>query len=86
MTGNDTTTKGTTMNATKGIRAIINDAKARGLRVEEEQTRCLISTGKTNRSVGIVIYENGTACRSDVSLELCLVIRTQREIRSILGL
>jgi len=74
------------MNATKGIRAIINDAKARGLRVEEEQTRCLISTGKTNRSVGIVIYENGTACRSDVSLELCLVIRTQREIRSILGL
>jgi len=74
------------MNATKGIRAIINDAKARGLRVEEEQTRCLISTGKTNRSVGIVIYENGTASRSDVSLELCLAIRSQREIRSILGL
>jgi len=74
------------MNATKGIRAIINDAKARGLRVEEDQMRCLISTGKTNRSVGIVIYEDGTACRCDVSLEQCLAIRSQREMRSILGL
>jgi|694.fasta_scaffold29306_11 hypothetical protein len=86
MTGNDTNTKGTTMNATKGIRAIISDAKARGLRVEEEEMRCLISTGKTNRAVGIVIYEDGTACRCDVSLDLCLTIRRHHEMRSILGL
>jgi hypothetical protein len=74
------------MNATKGIRAIIDDAKARGLRVEESEMRCIISTGKTARAVGIVIYENGTACRSDVSLDLCLTIRRQHEMRSILGL
>jgi hypothetical protein len=74
------------MNATKGIRAIINDAKARGLRVEESQMRCLVSTGKTNRAVGVMIYEDGTAYRSDIDLSLCLTIRSQREMRSILGL
>ena len=74
------------MNATKGIRAIINDAKARGLRVEESQMRCLVSTGKTNRAVGVMIYEDGTAYRSDIDLSLCLAIRSQREMRSILGL
>jgi len=74
------------MNATKGIRAIINDAKARGLRVEEAQMRCLVSTGKTNRAVGVMIYEDGTAYRSDIDLSLCLTIRSQREMRSILGL
>ena len=74
------------MNATKGIRAIINDAKARGLRVEESQTRCLVSTGKTNRAVGIVICEDGKAYRSDIDLSLCLTIRSQREMRAILGL
>ena len=74
------------MNATKGIRAIINDAKARGLRVEESQMRCLVSTGKTNRAVGVMIYEDGTAYRSDIDLSLCLTIRSQREMRSILGI
>jgi len=74
------------MNATKGIRAIINDAKARGLRVEESQTRCLVSTGKTNRAVGVMICEDGTAYRSDIDLSLCLTIRSQREMRAILGL
>lgn len=74
------------MNATKGIRAIINDAKARGLRVEESQMRCLVSTGKTNRAVGVMIYEDGTAYRSDIDLSLCLTIRSQREMRAILGL
>jgi hypothetical protein len=74
------------MEATKGIRAIINDAKARGLRVEESETRCVISTGKTNRAVGVVICEDGTAFRSDVQLDHCLTIRRHHEIRSILGL
>lgn len=74
------------MDASKGIRKIINDATARGLHVEESGTRCVIRTGKTWRSVGVVICENGTAYRSDVPLELCLTIRTQREIREILGL
>jgi hypothetical protein len=74
------------MYATKGIRAIINDAKARGLRVEESEMRCLISTGKTNRAVGLVIYEDGTACRCDVRLDLCQTIRRHHEMRTILGL
>ena len=73
-------------NASKGIRSIIEDAKARGLRVEESGTRCLISTGKTSRSVGIVICEDGTAYRSDVQLDHCLTIRRHHEMRSILGL
>lgn len=74
------------MDATKGIRAIINDAEGRGFRVEEASTRCMISTGKTSRAVGIMICEDGTAYRSDIDLSLCLAIRSQREMRSILGL
>jgi hypothetical protein len=74
------------MDASKGIRSIIEDAKAKGLRVEEATTRCIISTGKTSRAVGLVIYEDGTAIRSDVRLDLCLTIRRHHEIRSILGL
>jgi hypothetical protein len=74
------------MDATRGIRAIIDGAKSRGFRVEESATRCMISTGKTNRAVGIIICEDGSAYRSDVELSLCLAIRSQREMRSILGL
>lgn len=74
------------MNASKGIRKIIDDATARGMSVDESDTRCVIRTGKTFRSVGVVICENGTAYRADVPLELCLTIRSQREIREILGL
>jgi len=74
------------MIATKGIRKLINDATARGLRVEESEMRCIISTGKTSRAVGLVIYEDGTAFRSDVRLDLCMTIRSQRDMRAILGL
>ena len=74
------------MDTTKGIRAIISDAKSRGFRVEESATRCMISTGKTSRAVGIMICEDGVAYRSDIDLSLCLTIRSQREMRSILGL
>lgn len=74
------------MNASKGIRKLIDEATARGMSVAESGSRCVIRTGKTHRSVGIVICENGTAYRSDVPLALCLTIRSQREMRAILGL
>lgn len=74
------------MTTSKGIRKIIDDATSRGMGVEESDHKCVIRTGKDRRSVGIVICEDGTAYRADVPLELCLSIRTQREMRSVLGL
>ena len=74
------------MEATTGIRRLIDEAKANGLRVEETAMRCLISTGSTNRSVGIVICEDGTAYRSDIEPSMCTTIRRQHEMRKIVGL
>jgi hypothetical protein len=48
--------------------------------------RCLISTGKTARAIGLVICEDGTAYRSDIDPRECCVIRRQHEMRTILGL
>jgi hypothetical protein len=74
------------MTTSKGIRSLIQDAQAKGLRVEESSMRCLISTGKTSRAIGLVICEDGTAYRCDIDPRECCVIRRQHEMRTILGL
>ena len=74
------------MTTSKGIRSLIQDAQAKGLRVEESSMRCLISTGKTSQSVGLVICEDGTAYRCDIAPDMCTVVRRQHEMRAILGL
>jgi hypothetical protein len=74
------------MKTTKARRQLINDAKAAGYRVNESPASCSISTGKTNRSVGLVIWEDGKATRLDIDHAYCLAIRTVKEMRSTLGL
>jgi hypothetical protein len=78
--------KGKTMKTTKGRRQLINDALASGMTVRERDGRCDISTGKTYRSVGITIWEDGVATRNDVEPSSCLSIRTIKQMRGILGL
>lgn len=74
------------MKTTPGIRRIIDDAVARGYHVTETSQNCMIRTGKTARSVGLVIWETGHAYRSDVRLDHCVTIRSQKVMRSILGI
>lgn len=69
-----------------GIRKLIDDAKAKGLRVIESNDYALVSKGKTNRAVGLEIWPDGTATRADVALSVTTTIRTQKQMREILGL
>ena len=74
------------MKTTPGIRRIIDAAAARGYHVTETSHNCTIHTGRTARSAGLVIWETGVAYRSDVRLDHCVAIRSQKVMRSILGL
>jgi hypothetical protein len=76
----------TAMETTRSMRRLIDDAKARGLTVREREQFCDINRGKTLRSLGIRIWPDGTATRNDIELSLCLAIRTQKQMREILGL
>jgi hypothetical protein len=65
---------------------MIDDAKAKGLRVDERPHCVRIWTGKTCRSVGITMWEDGTATRADISLSETNIIRTIKAMRQLLGL
>lgn len=71
-----------------GIEKIIKDAKAKGYIVREHRfTNAVdIRKGTTRYSIGITIWEDGTATRSDVYLTVASTIRTQKEMRKTLGL
>ena len=74
------------MLTTPQLRKLIQDAIVHGMRVEESESRCLISTGSTNRSLGLVLCEDGTAYRADLDPTMTTVIRSQSMMRVILGL
>jgi hypothetical protein len=73
------------------MKRLVSDAMAAGLWVDvphdgSDGEPITIRKGKSTHSVGITIWPDGTATRSDVAFELTTTIRTQKEMRAILGL
>lgn len=54
---------------------LIEAARTAGLNVIAERTRTILRTGKTARSLGVVVCEDGTIYRSDVHLDLATRMR-----------
>lgn len=73
------------METTDSIRQLIDDATRRGLNVTETADRVVIRRGKTNRSVGLAIWPNDTATRTDVDLTIATRIDSVREMRRVLN-
>ena len=57
-----------------------------GLQVDGQGSRILVRTGKSNRSVGLYLSEDGTAYRSDVDLSITTTIRTVAQAKQVLGI
>ncbi|EAT8236231.1 TPA: hypothetical protein I8550_002194 [Citrobacter freundii] len=71
--------------ASKGIENLIKDALAAGCNVTRKAHRFEISK-KGRKAITLIICEDGTAYRGDVDLTITKSIRTQKEMRFILGL
>ncbi|HHR4771556.1 TPA: hypothetical protein ACS55J_003211 [Salmonella enterica] len=71
--------------ANKGIENLIKDALAAGCNVTRKAHRFEVSK-KGRKSITLVICEDGTAYRGDVDLTVTKTIRTQKEMRAILGI
>lgn len=69
-------------------RQLIVEAIAAGFVVEMLPNSDIVNIrrGKTYRSVGVTIWGDGIATRSDIRHDLCLAIRTVKQVRQILGL
>ncbi|MDU7357426.1 MAG: hypothetical protein E7L11_16825 [Klebsiella oxytoca] len=71
--------------ANKGIENLIKDALENGCHVVRKAHHFEVSkNGK--KSITLVICEDGTAYRGHVDLTSANAIRTQKEMRAILGL
>ncbi|EBV2043962.1 hypothetical protein FDK33_24850 [Citrobacter werkmanii] len=71
--------------ANKGIENLIKDALAAGCNVTRKAHRFEVSK-KGRKAITLVICEDGTAYRGDVDLTVTKTIRTQKEMRAILGI
>jgi hypothetical protein len=71
--------------ANKGIENLIKDALAADCRVIRKAHRFEVSK-PGRKTITLVICEDGTAYRGDVDLTITKTIRTQKEMREILGL
>ncbi|HHR4725757.1 TPA: hypothetical protein ACS540_003486 [Salmonella enterica] len=71
--------------ANKGIENLIKDALAAGCNVTRKAHRFEVSK-KGRKSITLVICEDGTAYRGDVDLTVTKTIRTQKDMRAILGI
>ncbi|WP_181216601.1 hypothetical protein [Citrobacter werkmanii] len=71
--------------ASKGIENLIKDALAAGCNVTRKAHRFEVSK-KGRKAITLIICEDGTAYRGDVDLTITKSIRTQKEMRFILGL
>ncbi|KAE9687806.1 hypothetical protein GP718_03310 [Escherichia coli] len=71
--------------ANKGIENLIKDALAAGCNVTRKAHRYEVSK-KGRKAITLVICEYGTAYRGDVDLTVTKTIRTQKEMRAILGI
>lgn len=71
--------------ASKGIENLIKDALSNGCHVVRKAHRFEVSK-KGKKSITLIICEDGTAYRGDIDLTIAIAIRTQKEMRSVLGL
>lgn len=71
--------------ANKGIENLIKDALAAGCNVTRKAHRFEVSK-KGRKAITLIICEDGTAYRGDVDLTITKTIRTQKEMRVILGI
>ncbi|HID3180914.1 TPA: hypothetical protein ACXGDS_003125 [Klebsiella pneumoniae] len=71
--------------ANKGIENLIKDALAADCRVIRKALHFEVSK-PGRKTITLVISEDGTAYRGDIDLGLTKTIRTQKEMRAILGL
>ncbi|ECF2366360.1 hypothetical protein E1890_16955 [Salmonella enterica subsp. enterica serovar Mountpleasant] len=71
--------------ANKGIENLIKDALTAGCNVTRKAHRFEVSK-KGRKAITLVICEDGTAYRGDVDLTVTKTIRTQKEMRAILGI
>lgn len=68
---------------TKRTEQIVRDARNKGLRITQDGKTMQISTGKTNRSVGIIIWDDNTITRSDIPCNRQTAL-TQKAARKLL--
>ncbi len=73
------------MNLTPMQTKLVSDAQAAGYQVSHSDRSVLISKGSKVAPKGIRLYEDGTAHRTDVDHGSALTIRTQKQMRQILG-
>lgn len=71
--------------ANKGIENLIKDALAAGCNVTRKAHRFEVSK-KGRKAITLVIFEDGTAYRGDVDLDLTKTIRSKDEMREILSI
>ncbi|HAF2549020.1 TPA: hypothetical protein G9F23_005090 [Salmonella enterica] len=71
--------------ASKGIENLIKDALDAGCNVTRKDHHFEVSK-KGRKDITLIICEDGTAYRGDVDLTITKSIRTQKEMRFILGL
>lgn len=71
--------------ANKGIENLIRDALSAGCHVIRKAHRFEVSK-KDSKPITLVVFENGTAYRGDVDSEFTNAIRTNKEMRDILGI
>lgn len=68
-----------------GINKLIEDAKKAGCMVYKYNGRFEI-TKPNRKSVTLIICPDGTAYRGDIDLTIAKTVRTQKQMREILGL
>lgn len=77
------------MKLTENMKKLIEDCRNNGYTVEEHDSkieiyRCRRSNGTF--TFGLTIWESGEALRNDTDWNICTVIRTQKEMRKVLGI
>jgi hypothetical protein len=65
---------------------IAKDAEKKGWQIRRFPCHTAITRGKSARSIGVVLWEDGTAHRSDVPLDAAKNLRSIKAIREILDL
>lgn len=68
------------------IEKLVQAATAKKLNVRRDGDTIYIRRGKTSRSIGICIWPDRTAVRTDVDLGVTTVIRTIKQMKKILGI
>lgn len=73
---------------TRNMLSLIEDAKAAGYVVTQDETTTLITkrVGRWNQVYGIVLFGDETAILADVQLDVAKGMRSYRDMRKALGI